>query len=422
MVCYAQQYVMSRNPLSHKDKTLFMVQTDSWDIQEAYNGRPRNNMPDTFSYRDATALYHSTIPLHKVAMTKTGGAVSLPDNRIKPFLARARVNTRDYFAVFEETFLYGEVWSQAADDGFQNVVILSEATNQKLFQGKNSIGETIRFEGNFYRVVAVVKFSSQKKNKVQDIDRGMSGLTGGDTQLYFPYGVLAEHEISVWGADIECPDHGPEYGTSYQSRLKGPCLWLTFWAEFADKNHKQEFEKFLTDYILEQKSQGLYPRPLQFALSNATQKLAINRYDNGFLALLSKFGFGLLLVCTLNCIAMLLVKFLKCAPESSVRRALGASRLTIFFQYVIESALIGLLGGLLSVVLTYAGMLLLHYGFTTPATEKGLSISNFDSVFMPHPHIMILTICAAMAASLCAGLYPAWRICQTPPAQYLKLQ
>lgn len=399
-----------------------MLQTDSWDTREAYSGRPRNDMPDTFSYRDATALLQSTSPLRKLAMTKTGGAVSLPDNRVKPFLARARVNTRDYFSMFEENFLYGEVWSQAADNEFQNVVILSEGTNQRLFQGKNSINETLRFEGILYRVVAVVKSPAYKKNKVQDIDRGMSGLTGGDTQLYFPFGVLAHREFSVWGADIECPDHAPDYGTGYQARLKGSCLWLTFWAEFSDKNHKQDFEKFVTNYILEQKSQGLYPRPLRFALSNATEKLAINRFDNGFLDLLSKFGFGLLLVCTLNCIAMLLVKFLTCAPESSVRRALGASRFTIFNQYVLESAFIGLLGGLLSVALTYAGLLLLHYGFTTPATEKGLSIPNFNSVFMPHPHIMILTVFAAVGASLCAGLYPAWRICQTPPAQYLKLQ
>jgi ABC-type lipoprotein release transport system permease subunit len=35
---------------------------------------------------------------------------------------------------------------------------------------------------------------------------------------------------------------------------------------------------------------------------------------------------------------------------------------------------------------------------------------------------MLLTLLVAIVASLCAGFYPAWRICRTPAAYYLKLQ
>jgi len=419
MVCYTQQYAVTRNPLMHKDDTLFILQTDSWDLKAAYHGQPLNDMPDTMSYRDVTALMRSDIPIRKTAMVHTGGVVSVPGSDAKPFLAASRISTRDYFAMFEETFVLGDVWSKAADDSFQNVVALSEDTNKRLFQGQNSIGKTILFEGKLYQVIAIVKQQSGQKNKIQDVERGVNG---GDTQLYFPFGLLTDHEITIWAGAYECPEDLHDYGTGFQVHLKDACSWLTYWVEFDKTSKKQDYEEFIKQYILDQKTQGFYPRPLRFALSNATQKLVIDRYDSGFYALLVKLGFGFLLVCTINCIAMLLAKFLKHAPESGVRRALGASRTAIFYQHLLESAFIGILGGLLGLVFTYVGLALLRHGFAAIPQPSGVSQQHSDSIFVPDTHILILTIVLAVAASLCAGLYPAWRICRTPAAQYLKLQ
>lgn len=419
MISYAQHYALTRNPLVHKDHQLFMLQTDSWHLKEAYRGLPLNAMPDRLSYRDVVALQRSEIPLRKSAMVHTGGALSLPGSDLQPFLANARISMRDYFAMFELEFLWGSAWSQAADESFQAVVALSEDTNQRLFQGKNSIGKTLMFEGRLYRVIAVVKSQKETSNKIQDIDRSLSYPPD---QLYFPFAVLAHHEISLWGGSFECPNDAHDYGSGYQARLQDSCVWLTYWVEFADTAHKTEYEQFIREYIAGQKAQGFYPRPMRFALSTVSQKLVINGYSSGFHLLMVKFGFGFLLVCTLNAIVMLLAKFLKDAPESGVRRALGASRMAIFLQHLLESAFVGLLGGCLGLLLTWLGLVLLRYGYTSLPAPNGVSVTNSDYMFVMDAYLLVMTITVAVAASLCAGLYPAWRICRTPAAFYLKLQ
>lgn len=419
MVSYTQQYASTRNPLLHKDNTLFMVQTDSWHLKSAYQGQPLNEMPDHLSYRDTMALMQSNIPQKKVAMVHTGGVLSVPGSDIKPFLANTRITTRDYFSVFEESFLFGDVWSKAADDTFQNLAVLGEETNQRLFQGANSIGKTFLYEGTLYQVIAVLKARRDNRNKMQDIDRS---TLYPDDQVYFPFGILADHPFTIWQGAFECPDDLHDYGTGYQAHFKDSCVWLSYWVEFANAGDKKDYEAFITQYIQGQKAQGFYPRPLRFALSNASEKLVINRYERGLFKMMVYFGFGFLFVCTINCIAMLLAKFLKHAPESGVRRALGASSVAIFNQHLLESAFIGLLGGFLGILLTYIGLALLRHGYAVLPSSIGVSVANFDAMYKLDAYLLLLTILVAVAASLCAGLYPAWRICRTPAALYLKLQ
>lgn len=419
MISYAQHYALTRNPLVHKDSHLFMVQTDSWHLKGAYSGLPLNAMPDRLSYRDVVALQQSGIPLRKSAMVHTGGALSIPGSELAPFLANARISSRDYFSMFELEFLWGDVWSRAADENFQAVVAISEETNQRLFHGKNSIGKTLMFEGRLYQVVAVVKSQKETSNKIQDIDRSLSYPPD---QLYFPFAVLAHHEISLWGGSFECPEDAHDYGIGYHARLKDSCVWLTYWVEFSDATQRKDYEQFIEDYIAGQKAQGFYPRPLRFALSNISQKLVINGYTSGFHLLMVKFGFGFLLVCTINGIVMLLAKFIKDAPESGVRRALGASRMAIFLQHLLESAFVGLLGGCLGLLLTWVGLVLLRHGYTSLPAANGVSVTNSDYMFVLDTYLLVMTIMVAVVASLCAGLYPAWRICRTPAAFYLKLQ
>ena len=51
-----------------------------------------------------------------------------------------------------------------------------------------------------------------------------------------------------------------------------------------------------------------------------------------------------LAVCSLNLVGLLLGKFLSRIPEVSVRRALGASRLQVFWQHIVECEVVGVIG------------------------------------------------------------------------------
>lgn len=122
-------------------------------------------------------------------------------------------------------------------------------------------------------------------------------------------------------------------------------------------------------------------------------------------------SFLFLLVCLLSTVALTLTKFVGKKAETSLRRALGASRTTIFNQQIVEVGLIGFSGGLIGLVLVVLGLQGIAYLYDSPG---GLVRLDWLMVFA--------AIAIAIVSSMIAGLYPAWRVCKIPPATQLKTQ
>jgi putative ABC transport system permease protein len=94
-----------------------------------------------------------------------------------------------------------------------------------------------------------------------------------------------------------------------------------------------------------------------------------------------------------------------------VRRALGATRPDIFTQFLIETGVIGLAGGLLGLLLSVASLWFIRQ------QSRELSVAaNMDWSMLG------LTFAIAVSASLLAGLLPTWRSSHVTPALQLKTQ
>jgi putative ABC transport system permease protein len=94
-----------------------------------------------------------------------------------------------------------------------------------------------------------------------------------------------------------------------------------------------------------------------------------------------------------------------------VRRALGAPRVEVFKQYLTESGVVGAIGGLLGVALTFGILALM-----ARQSEQVRAIAHMDWV------MLATALGLSLAASLLAGLLPTWRACQVRPAVQLKSQ
>jgi putative ABC transport system permease protein len=70
-------------------------------------------------------------------------------------------------------------------------------------------------------------------------------------------------------------------------------------------------------------------------------------------------AFGFLVLCLVNTIGLLLAKFSVRAAEVGIRRALGASRREIFTQFLIETTVVGLVGGVLGLLLAFGALALI---------------------------------------------------------------
>ncbi len=416
MVTYTSHHLMQSNPLAHKDSLVAMLQTDAWHEREPFPGRQKNQMADTLSYRDIKALRDSTIPRYVVPITQWGGTLNLPDYSLKTTMAFVSLTSSDFFPLFEAPFAYGSSWEKSADKGFRNKVVLTHDINLRLFNGANSVGQDILLEGQVFQVAGVLAPWHLGPRRPENL--GFNNII--EPQIYAPLSLVEHREISPWN-QRDCPDDPVDYGEGYQALLNGSCQWFTLWLEFHNAADKATYGDFVASYIQGQKAIGRYPRPLKYALSTPSEKIRINGLDRSVFYLNSVVGWALLIVCIVNSVALLLAKFLRQAPEVGVRRALGASRTAIFIQHLVESAWIGLAGGALGLALTFAGLKVLRHAMTQQPT-KGLSADSVDALFVPDAQVIALTVIVGVLASLAAGAYPAWRICRTPAALYLKAQ
>jgi putative ABC transport system permease protein len=182
------------------------------------------------------------------------------------------------------------------------------------------------------------------------------------------------------------------------------------WVQLDTPEQRQAYSDFLDAYVMEQKNQGRFGRPLNNRLLDVMGWLkdqeVVPEEATGLLILSLLF----LLVCAVNLIGILLGKFLSRAPEVGVRRALGASRTSVFLQHIVECELVGVIGGFLGLGLSAIFLLLIN---------RLLDNSGQFRLDVP---MVAAGIGLALVAGLVAGLYPAWRICRLAPAIHLKLQ
>jgi putative ABC transport system permease protein len=123
-------------------------------------------------------------------------------------------------------------------------------------------------------------------------------------------------------------------------------------------------------------------------------------------------AFGFLLVCLVNSVGLMLAKMSSRASELGVRRALGASRSNIFLQCLIESAIVGGVGGLLGLLLTKLGLVL----------ERGILPEEVARLTDLNPSMVVITVSLSVLAAMLSGLYPSWRASHVQPAWQLKAQ
>ncbi|UUZ56607.1 FtsX-like permease family protein [Massilia sp. H-1] len=93
-------------------------------------------------------------------------------------------------------------------------------------------------------------------------------------------------------------------------------------------------------------------------------------------------AFGFLLLCLVNTIGLLLAKFSVRAAEVGIRRALGASRKEIFRQFLVESAVVGLVGGFLGLVLALGALALIAMQSKQMATIAHMDWSMLAATFL----------------------------------------
>lgn len=399
----ALRHVFEKDPLPGKSATIFNVRLDSWDPTRAYDPEDPQSLPMMITYRDMRALMQSDIPARQTGTYKTTMFVFPDPKKAQPFQQDIRMVFSDFFSMFNVPFQYGGPWTKAADDKPESVIVIDKAMNERIFGGENSVGRTLRLDERDYKVVGVL---DRWRPPIKMYDLTSSQVAPPDS-IYMPFNLTPVLELFTTGNNDGWKGNA---GDGYQAYLNSEQTWIVMWVQLPTLEKQQAYRDFVASYMKDQKKIGRFPRPLYFKVTSLPDYFNELNIVPPAVKSMSIVSLLFLIVCSLNLVGLLLGKFLARVPEVSVRRALGASRLQVFFQHVVECELVGIAGGIIGMVLSI-GVLELIAKFLPNGEVIGLDMEMVGvSIFL------------SLVAGLLAGIYPSWRVCSVAPAMQLKVQ
>jgi putative ABC transport system permease protein len=409
MTTYSVFRAVSGDPIPWKSSKLFMPQIDMWGPVQMSGPGARNGAhepPDALDYTDAMALMHDHRALRQSAIYAVAPTVLPVGAGRSPIPVFGFAVYSEFFPMVDVPFLHGGGWRVSDDRQGTPVIVISDALNQQVFGGGNSVGRAINLDGKDYRVIGVMKPWNPQPLFFDVVDTG--GFGGNGPEVFVPLQRAVASGMEIAGA-VNCPK-GVQPAAGYAGLQVSNCVWLAFMAELDDAAAVQGYREYLHNYAREQQRIGRFAWPPNNRLRDMRAFLDHEHVvpDDAHVSLLV--ALGLLVVCLVNTVGLLLAKFLRRSGEIGVRRALGASRRAIHAQFLTEAAVIGVGGGLLGLVLTAIGVLGVH----RVLSPRLANLAHID------PALLLLTVVLAIAATVLAGVYPTLRAARVQPAWQLK--
>jgi len=393
--------VLAADPIPGKSDVLFDVQLDAGDLAGYAPGQEPMYQLTRF---DAEALLRDKRGLRQSLATGVDLPVQRAGSNERPSVEPSRQTTTDFFAMFNVPFAHGSGWSPQHDADQARVVVIGAQLNDRLFgKGHNSVGQELTLRGERFRIIGVLR---PWQLAPYFIDLTM-GPYGRNEQLFLPFSTAmglkfgSSGNMNCWG----------DAGADGLGSLQAPCAWLQYWVELKSPAEAPAFKQYLERYSDAQRTNGRFERATNVRLRNARELLEFMQVLPPEVRLQTTLAFGFLLVCLVNMAGLQLAKTLRRSGEIGVRRALGASRGTVFTQFLVEAGLVGALGALLGLLLSQFGLWLVRQG-----PSEYAKLAQMDG------GILLLTLGTGLLASLVAGLLPAWRAACVNPALQLKVQ
>lgn len=288
-----------------------------------------------------------------------------------------------YWEILEYDFLEGKAFGTREVDNAEKVAVISADMKKEYFgDGASVVGQYIEADNVKYRVIGVVKNVPITSYMLY-------------SDIYLPY--------------TAAKDGGYKTNKSYSGGYYG--ILLANSSADLDKMHN-EYEDMVKRLPVEDK---------MFTTVSSHADTYIRAYvDTGndkssgtFIAIaaISIFAIIVMLLPTLNLVNINITRIMERSSEIGVRKAFGASSITLVYQFIVENIILTLLGGLIGVVLSFIAIQALNSAHLIANLE--LSI-NFTVLFIG------LLVC--LVFGLLSGVYPAWRMSKLNVVTALKAQ
>ena len=395
---------LSGEPLPGISEHLYVATMDAREVADKDTGS--YDAPHSYlKLTDARALVDAHRARQQVALAQTYTRIGTADGQhaqqVRGLLAYGPV-----LQMFGVPLRFGRGWSAAEQAANDPVIVIDSDLATALFGRADAVGRSVAFGNRSFRVIGVTA-PWKPHTEFLDLPRNEGAVLGQDEQVFVPaQAALAAGEGPLTSG--ECGKGSPV--VSFQSSRLDNCRWLETWVSLESPASVKKWGRFLADYAGTQHASGRFVHKPQAKLYGVTPWMTANHVVPDDVSLNLALAGSFLLLCLVNVAGLLAARFLRRQADVAIRRALGASRRDVFAQHVVETGILGLLGGVVALPLTALGLWIVRMQ----------PVAYGDAArFSPAVFAMLLLL--SLGVGLIVGILPAWRVCRQPPALQIKV-
>lgn len=395
---------LAGDPLPGISEHLYVVSMDAREVGDRPLDDDDDGLHSYLKTVDARALVDAHRTRRTAALAQSMATLDNPDGSHSEH-ATGLIGYGPLSGLLGVPLRYGRPWTPAEEAARTPVVLIDADIARKLFGRENVVGRTVEMDGHAFRVVGVT-VPWHPRTQFFDLSRNVGNVLGQDESFFVPMQAALDADVGP----ITSGECGKDAAVvSFQSTKLDRCRWLEVWAEADDASQAAAFGTFVDQYGRAQHRAGRFVAPPQAKLYGTAAWMAAHRVVPDDVRLNLALAGAFLLLCLVNVAGLLAARFLRRQSDVAIRRALGASRRELFVQHLVETALLGLGGGVLALPLTLLGLWIVRMQPVAYADAASFSPAVFGGL-----------LALSLLAGLLVGVLPAWRVCRLSPASQIK--
>jgi len=290
----------------------------------------------------------------------------------------------NFWSVLDFNFIQGRAFSNEEFNKGRFVAVVNQHTQQELFGETSAIGQKVSIGNQQFTIIGVV----ENVSIVEEVAL---------SDIWVPYTTNAT--------------------TDYQQETRGNWDAVLYHSNpaFLEDANKEYINLLKNDVVLDashdmtEAYSGAYTKLQSLSREMFYDKFSYDTHENIFMGVIVSLVLLFMLLPSINMINLNVSRMMERSSEIGVRKAFGASTKQLLMQFIIESILLTLAGGILGIILSLCILNSIEASGLIPYAHFPFNIRVF--------FIGLLLI---LVFGLISGVYPAYKMSRLSPVTALK--
>lgn len=308
----------------------------------------------------------------------------------------------DYPSIYNSQVSSGEFFKQSHVENYSNVCVIGYGIKEKLFKFENPVGKEIKVNDLWFKVIGVMASKNISSSGIENL-----GLRDFNEDMYIPIttmiykmkkyvppssGVFSLGNMTVFfGGGNVAQNYDRTSINQITVKIK--------------KDVSVSAAGALTNRILERRHYGVPDFEVVVPEQLLEQKQKTQKIFNVVMGAIAGIS---LLVGGIGIMNIMLANILERTREIGIRRAIGATKKHILYQFMYEAMTISILGGILGIIT----------GFILTSAITGYA--EWRTIITPYS--VILAFFVSVGVGLVFGIYPAKKAAEKDPIESLRYE